>query len=116
MSEGRRDFASGYLEGGIRYGFLCLSWRDVRLQFRGRALGACGYAGKQGGFGRGSCGDNYGLCTDEKYYAVWHVFFSGKSPGGGGDCRGDGRFDADALYSCDSRSMGAGIACGSCVK
>ena len=64
-------------------------------------------ADSAGGVGYAAC-INCGQYTLGEYYAFWDVSEHGQSNGGGGDSRGDGGIDADALRPCSGGTMGAG--------
>ena len=56
--------------------------------------------------------DRYGQRADDEHRSVWDVYIAGEPTGGGGDRGGVGSLNPDAVYSCNSYTLGAGVANG----
>ena len=78
-------------------------WRGAEF-----AIGVAGEPNADGNTGR----EHHGQRADGKHHAVWHVLVDGESRRRCCDRGGIGRIDSNAVYSRNSRAVGAGRADG----
>lgn len=92
---------------------MCKYGCSLYLQLWSGSFGVSYFAGEPGDGGGSTGGNNYGLCTNEKYYVLWHVLFHSKSSGGGSHGGSVRSLNTDALYACNTRALDAGFTNGS---